>query len=58
MTVNILAHVRDATQDTFTKLLVQLFCVSVFAFLTSSPSPGLSGRNAKCAIVFVVSVPS
>ena len=49
MTVNILAHVRDGTQDKFMKLLVQLFCVSVvFPFLTSSPAPG---GNAKCSIV-------
>ena len=55
MTVNILAHVRDGTQDKFMKLLVQLFCVSVvFPFLTSSPSPGLSGGNAKCAIGGIV----
>ena len=45
MTVNILAHVRDGTQDKFMKLLVQLFCVSVvFPF----PAPG---GNAKCSIV-------
>jgi len=49
MTVNILAHVRDGTQDKFMKLLVQLFCVSVvFPF----PAPG---GNAKCSIVWLKS---
>ena len=53
MTVNILAHVRDGTQDKFMKLLVQLFCVSVvFPFLTSSLAPG---GNAKCSIVWLKS---
>ena len=56
MTVNILAHVRDGTQDKFIKLLVQLFCVSVvFPFLTSSLAPGFSGGNAKRSIVWLKS---